>query len=69
VEDASQSVADIVAAGIIPTTLEMMDNLIINTTEDYVHAGNPRDAGALLILEIDGHPGDMDEQVETIREL
>lgn len=68
-EDGSQSVADIVAAGIIPTTLEMMDNLIINTTEDFVHAGNPRDAGALLILEIDGHPGDMDEQVKTIGEI
>jgi len=68
-EDGSQAVADIVAAGIIPTTLEMMDNLIINTTEDFVHAGNPRDAGALLILEVDGYPGDLDEQVKTIGEV
>jgi len=68
-EDCSQAVADIVAAGIIPTTLEMMDNLIINTTEDYAHAGNPRDAGALIIIEVDGYPGDLDEQVETIREV
>lgn len=69
VEDASQTVADIVAAGIIPTTLELMDNLIINTTEDFVRAGLPRDAGAVLIIEIDGYPEDMDEQVETIREI
>jgi len=68
-EDGSQAVADIVAAGIVPTTLEMMDNLIINTTEDYVGAGNPRDAGALIILEVDGHPGDLDEQVNTIGEI
>ena len=68
-EDASQAVADIVAAGIIPTTLEMMDNLIINTTEDHCGAGNPRDAGALLIIEVDGHPGDLAAQVETIGEV
>ncbi|CAA7599482.1 CO dehydrogenase flavoprotein-like, FAD-binding, subdomain 2 [Acididesulfobacillus acetoxydans] len=66
VEDASQTVSDIVAAGIVPTTLEMMDNLLINTAEDATGAGLPRDAGALLIIEIDGHPEDMDEQVETI---
>ncbi len=69
VEDASQTVADIVAAGIIPTTLEMMDNLLINTTEDYCNAGLPRDAGAILIIEIDGYPEDMEEQIETIREI
>jgi glycolate oxidase len=69
VEDASQTVADIVAAGIIPTTLELMDNLLINTTEDFVHAGLPRDAGAVLIIEIDGYPEDMEEQVKTIGEI
>lgn len=66
-EDCSRAVADIVAAGIIPTTLEMMDNLIINTTEDYANAGNPRDAGALIIIEVDGYPGDLGQQVETIK--
>lgn len=69
VEDASQTVADIVAAGIVPTTLEMMDNLIINTTEDFVSAGLPRDAGAVLIIEVDGYPEDMDEQVATIGDI
>jgi len=69
VEDASQTVADIVAAGIIPTTLELMDNLLINTTEDFTHAGLPRDAGAVLIIEVDGYPEDMDGQVKTIGEI
>ncbi|WP_407305740.1 FAD-binding oxidoreductase [Desulfosporosinus sp. SB140] len=69
VEDASQTVADIVAAGIIPTTLELMDNLLINTTEDFSHAGLPRDAGAVLIIEVDGYPEDMDGQVKTIGEI
>ena len=66
VEDASRTVADIVAAGIIPTTLELMDNLLINTTEDFTHAGLPRDAGAVLNIEVDGYPEDMDGQVQTI---
>ena len=65
IEDASQTVSDIVAAGIIPTTLELMDNLLINTTEDFTHAGIPRDAGAVLIIEVDGYPEDMDGQVKT----
>ena len=68
VEDASQSVADIVAAGIVPTTLEMLDNLLINSAEDACHAGLPRDAGALLIIEVDGQPEDMDAQVKVIEE-
>jgi len=69
IEDASQTVADIVAAGIIPTTLELMDNLLINTTEDFTHAGIPRDAGAVLIIEVDGYPEDMDDQVKTIGDI
>ena len=69
VEDASQSVADIVAAGIVPTTLELMDNLLINTAEDATGAGLPRDAGALLIIEIDGYEEDLGAQVEIIAEI
>lgn len=69
VEDASQTVADIVAAGIVPTTLEMMDNLLINTAEDAAQIGLPRDAGALLIIEVDGQPEDMDAQVKIIGEI
>lgn len=69
VEDASQTVADIVAAGIVPTTLEMMDNLLINTAEDAAQIGLPRDAGALLIIEVDGQPEDLEAQVKVIGDI
>ncbi len=69
VEDASRSVAEIVAAGIIPTTLEMMDNLLINTADEHVGLGLPLDAGALLIIEVDGYDVDLDNQVRLIEEL
>ncbi|HVJ50770.1 FAD-binding oxidoreductase [Desulfitobacterium sp.] len=69
IEEASLTVAAIVSAGIVPTTLELMDNLLINTSEDACHAGLPRDAGALLIIEIDGEPEDMDQQVQVIDEI
>jgi len=69
VEDASRTVADIVAAGIIPTTLEMMDNLLINTADEHVGLGLPRDAGALLIIEVDGYDVDLDKQVSLIETL
>ena len=63
VEDASKTVSKIVAAGIIPTTLELMDNMLINTTDEYLHLGLPRDAGAMLLIEVDGHEIDLDTQV------
>lgn len=69
VEDASQTVGGIFAAGIAPATLEMLDNFFINTTEDFCPSGIPRDAGAALIIEIDGYQEDMNEQVRTIGEI
>jgi len=54
VGNAGQSVADIISAGIIPAGLEMMDKLAIQAAEDFVHAGYPRDAKAILLCELDG---------------
>lgn len=68
-EDASQTVADIVAAGIVPTTLEMMDGLMMIIAEDANNIGLPRDAGAMLIIEVDGYDVDLDEQVDTINTI
>jgi glycolate oxidase len=68
-EAAGSCVADIIAAGIIPGGMEMMDRLAINATEDFVHAGYPRDAEALLIVELDGPAVEIDHllrRVETI---
>ncbi|MDQ7835081.1 MAG: FAD-linked oxidase C-terminal domain-containing protein [Humidesulfovibrio sp.] len=69
VNKASETVAAIIAAKIVPATLEFMDNFTIRTVEDFAHAGLPVDAKALLLIEVDGHPGqvaDEAEKVETI---
>ena len=68
-EAAGQCVADIIAAGIIPGGMEMMDRPAIHAAEDFVHAGYPRDVEALLIVELDGPEAEVDDllsRVETI---
>jgi glycolate oxidase len=54
VEQAGQTVADVIAAGIIPAGMEMMDRPAIAAAEAFVHAGYPLDVDALLIVELDG---------------
>jgi glycolate oxidase len=56
---AGEAVAAIIAAGIIPAGLEMMDNLALTAAERYVHAGYPVDAAAILLCEIDGAEQDV----------
>jgi glycolate oxidase len=53
VENAGHTVSDIIAEGIIPSALEMMDKLVIKAMEESVHAGYPLDAEAVLIIELD----------------
>jgi glycolate oxidase len=69
VEDAGQTVSDIIGEGIIPATLEIMDNLVIRAVEESVHAGYPLDAEAVLIIELDGLTDGMDEQAQRILEI
>jgi len=69
VENAADCVADIIAAGIIPAGMEMMDAPAIRAAEDFVHAGYPYDAQALLIVELDGSAdevGHLVARIETI---
>ena len=66
VEDASLAVSDIIAAGIVPAALEMMDKLCIRAAEASVPAGYPQDAGAILLVEVDGLSEVTDEQVADI---
>ena len=54
IEEASQAVADIIASGIGPTSLEMIDQLTVHAVEPAVHAGLPLDAGAVLLIEVEG---------------
>lgn len=65
-DDASHAVTQIIAAGNLPASLEMMDNLTIQAVEPAYHAGYPMDAGAVLLIESDGHPADVREAVEEI---
>jgi glycolate oxidase len=69
VEDASQTVSDIIAAGIVPAALEMMDQLITQAVEAAYHFGFPLDAGAVLIVELDGLEAGLDRQVDRIKEI
>ena len=69
VEAAGRTVSDIISEGIIPATLEIMDNLVIRAVEASVHAGYPTDAEAVLIVELDGLSDGMDEQAQRILEI
>lgn len=66
VEKAGRAVADIIAAGIIPGGLEMMDNLSVRAAEDFIHAGYPVDAAAILLCELDGVESDVHEDCECV---
>ena len=54
IEDAGAAVSGIIAAGVVPAALEMMDGAITRAVEDFVGAGFPRDADAVLLVELDG---------------
>jgi glycolate oxidase subunit GlcD len=69
IADAARSVSDIIAAGILPATLEMMDAKIIQAVEDSYACGYPRDAAAVLIIEVEGPPAGLEEQAEKIQQL
>lgn len=68
-EQAAQTVTHIIAQGIIPATLEMMDRPIIETVEAMHHLGYPADAEAVLLLELDGPIAGMDDQAEEIMDI
>lgn len=70
IEDAGTAVANIIATGIIPAGLEMMDNLAIKAAEDFIHAGYPKDATAILLCELDGgSQEEVSEQLTQVRDL
>ena len=69
IEDAGNTVSAIVAEGMIPATLEMMDKLIIKAVEESMQAGFPLDAEAVLIIELDGLKDGMDRMADKIVEI
>ena len=69
VEAASETVSAIIAAGIVPTALEIMDDVIVAAVEAAYGAGYPTDAGAVLLVEDAGFNDDMDEREQAIRRI
>jgi glycolate oxidase len=65
-EDAGNVVSAIVAAGLVPATLELMDQNVVTAIEDALACGYPREAGAILLIEVDGLADGMDDLVGQI---
>src|SRR4051812_29303917 len=69
IEDAARTVSAIVAAHIIPCTLEFLDRMTAVCVEDYAHVGLPTDCEAVLLMETDGHPAVVAEEAARMEEL
>src|SRR5579872_1573796 len=68
-EDGGACVARIIGSGIIPGGMEMMDGPAIKAAEDFVHAGYPLDVEALLIVELDGPPAEVDHLLDRVQQI
>ncbi|MDF2234632.1 FAD-linked oxidase C-terminal domain-containing protein [Albimonas sp. CAU 1670] len=66
---AGACVSDIIRAGVLPVAIEFMDKPIIHLTENFVGAGYPMDAEALLIIEVEGSPAEIEEQLDKIKAI
>ena len=66
VEDASSAVSGIIGAGIVPAAIEMMDAMCIRAAEASMNAGYPAEAGAVLLVEVDGLREEVEEEAEEI---
>jgi glycolate oxidase len=69
VDDATNTISDIIGAGIVPAALEMLDRLILQAVEAAFHFGFPLDAGAVLIMEVDGLEAGLDADAERIAQI
>ena len=69
IEDAAATVSAIVAARIIPCTLEFLDRMTATCVEDYAHVGLPTDCAAVLLMETDGHPAVVADEAAQMEAL
>ncbi|MDO8432516.1 MAG: FAD-linked oxidase C-terminal domain-containing protein [Candidatus Binatus sp.] len=69
VDTATRAVSMIIASGILPGALEMMDQLIIRAVEDAFHVGLPADAGAVLIIELDGLEAGLSASADAVAQM
>jgi glycolate oxidase len=69
VQAGAETVSAIIAAGMVPAALEMMDQLCLEAVEAYIHAGLPTDAAAALLVEVSGLPHAVNEESQRITEI
>lgn len=69
IEKAGNAAGNIIAKGIIPSGLELMDNLTIRAVEDFIHPGYDTDAVAILLCELDGTPEEVDDYIKRARQV
>ncbi len=69
IRTAGDAVSAVIAAGLVPATLEMMDQRIMRLVEEFVHPGLPVNAGAMLIVEVDGYPASLSPQINEIAKI
>lgn len=68
-QHAADAVAGIIAAHVVPCTLEFLDNNTIVRVDDYTKAGLPRDAAAILLIEMDGHPAQVADEAAVVEQV
>lgn len=68
-QKAAEAVAGIIAAHVVPCTLEFLDNNTIVRVDDFTKAGLPRDAQAILLIEVDGHPAQVADEAEAVENV
>ncbi|WP_191251614.1 FAD-linked oxidase C-terminal domain-containing protein [Kordiimonas sediminis] len=69
VEDGGRFVGDVIGAGIIPAGMEMMDSFALTAVDNYCQLGYPKDAGAMLIVELDGRRAEVDDLIQTVEAI
>jgi glycolate oxidase len=68
-EDCAATVSDVIASGIVPAAMEMMDRGIVDAVERFARAGYPAEAGAVLLVEVDGTPGAVEAQARVVEDV
>ncbi|HTP12240.1 MAG TPA: FAD-linked oxidase C-terminal domain-containing protein, partial [Bacteroidota bacterium] len=69
INDAADTVSDIIASKITPAALEFLDRTTISCVEEYAHLGLPSSIGSLLLIEVDGRPAAVEDDAETIKSI
>ena len=69
IEDGGSCVSEIISTGIVPSGMEIMDKALIEATDNFCKAGYPRDAEALMIVELDGTNSEVDELINKVSDI